>query len=202
MIASGVICPQVIQFETVSRKYSFGTSTTLSHTKWQSKIKYLTESVLQLKLKHCYKKVGQVKCIIFFWSADLLISFVLFTPSASHLIAIDFRLVAYSCVRVNNQFSFLLRNTVFFLHLAAPSSSSRMFVEQDQSSKRNYSERDKVHKSLSSSLRRSMDGNDNCSYISTDATKEYEDAMKSLRRKPTALPSSPVSVLELSDLLK
>lgn len=76
-----------------------------------------------------------------------------------------------------------------------------MNIEEDQSSKRSYSEREKVHKSFGSSLRRSLDDNDtSSSYKSTDATKEYEDAMKSLRRKPTALPSSPVSVLRLSDL--
>lgn len=71
-----------------------------------------------------------------------------------------------------------------------------MNFEEDQSSKRSYIEREKVHKSFGSSLRRRcVDANDaSSSYNSTDATKEYEDAMKSLRRKPTVLPSSPVSV--------
>lgn len=84
---------------------------------------------------------------------------------------------------------------IFFLYLTVYSGSSRMNFEEDQSSKRSYIEREKVHKLLGSSLRRSVDANDaSSSYNSTDATKEYEDAMKSLRRKPTVLPSSPVSV--------
>lgn len=76
-----------------------------------------------------------------------------------------------------------------------------MNFEKDQTSKRSHSEGEKGHKSFASSLRRSVDGNNtSSSYNSTDATKEYEEAMKSLRRKPTVLPSSPVSVLKLSDL--
>lgn len=76
-----------------------------------------------------------------------------------------------------------------------------MNFEEDQSSKRSCSEREKVHKTFGSSLRRSVDDNNTSSSCnSTDATKEYEDAMKSLRRKPTALPSSPVSVFKLSYL--
>ncbi|XP_054283559.1 tonsoku-like protein [Macrosteles quadrilineatus] len=69
-----------------------------------------------------------------------------------------------------------------------PSNKRRSFEEDVQSSKHRFSDKDRS-RSSSSSLRRSGEELEVPSKKSTTATREYEEAMKSLRRKHTTFPS-------------